>query len=268
MILLGIDGAMISMMGSDKTEIIAEICVDSVEGVRAAKAADAARVELCSALLEGGLTPTFGMTKQAKAVADTVGMHVMVRPRGGDFLYSDDEFAAMKDDIVALRELNVEGFVFGLLTSEGSVDVRRAAELTALCRPSKVTFHRAFDMAKDPLASLDALVDLGVDRLLTSGQAPGVLEGAPLIRELIERAAGRIVIMPGGDISARNVTRIVQETGAKEIHFAALEVQPGPMRHRNPHVFMGGTLRPPEYDRTVTTVDGISSVLGAVRTGE
>lgn len=256
------------MTGSGKTHIIAEICVDPVEGVRAAKAADAARVELCSALLEGGLTPSFGMTKQAKAVAGPVAVHVMIRPRGGDFLYSDDEFAAMKDDIAALRELSVEGFVFGLLTSAGSVDVGRTAELTALCRPAKVTFHRAFDMAKDPFASLDAIVDLGVDRLLTSGQAPGVLEGAPLIRELIERAHGCIVIMPGGDISARNVTRIIQETGAKEIHFAALEAQLGPMRHRNPHVFMGGTLRPPEYDRIVTTEDGISGVLRAIKTGE
>lgn len=253
------------MARSDSTDLIVEICVDSIEGVRAAKAVDAARVELCSALLEGGLTPSFGMTKQAKTVAGPVGVHVMIRPRGGDFLYSDDEFAAMKDDIAALSELSVEGFVFGLLTCEGDVDVGRVAELTALCRPSKVTFHRAFDMAQDPFASLDALVDLGVDRLLTSGQAPGVLEGASLIRDLIERAAGRIVIMPGGDISARNVARIVQETGADEIHFAAFEVQPGLMRHRNPYVFMGGTLRPPEYDRTVTTEGGISNVLRAVK---
>ena len=254
------------MMGSDNTEIIAEICVDSIEGVRAAAAANATRVELCSALLEGGLTPSFGMTKQAKAVAGSIGVHVMIRPRGGDFLYSDDEFTAMKDDIAALSELGVEGFVFGLLTCEGDVDVERVTELTTHCRPATVTFHRAFDMAKDPFASLDTLVDLGVDRLLTSGQAPGVLDGAPLIRDLIERAAGRIVIMPGGDISARNITRIVQETGADEIHFAAFEAEPGPMRYRNPYVFMGGTLRPPEYDRTVTTEDEISNVLRAVKT--
>ncbi|MGI9419859.1 MAG: copper homeostasis protein CutC, partial [Geminicoccaceae bacterium] len=129
---------MTKMARSDSNDVIAEICVDSIEGVRAAKAVDAARVELCSALLEGGLTPSFGMTKQAKTVAGPVGVHVMIRPRGGDFLYSDDEFAAMKDDIAALSELSVEGFVFGLLTCEGDVDVGRVAELTALCRPSKV----------------------------------------------------------------------------------------------------------------------------------
>jgi copper homeostasis protein len=245
--------------------IIAEICVDSIEGVKAALAANATRVELCSALLEGGLTPSFGMTKRAKAVAGPVGVHVMIRPRGGDFLYSDDEFAAMKDDIVALSKTGVDGFVFGLLTDDGMVDIRRVAELTALCRPATVTFHRAFDMARDPFASLEALIDLGVDRLLTSGQAPAVLEGAPLIRDLIDRAAGRIVIMPGGDIRARNVARIIQETGVDEIHFAAFESQPSPMRHRNPDVFMGGTLRPPEYDRAVTTEDGISNVLRAIK---
>jgi len=263
---MGIDGVTTRMTGSDNANIIAEICVDSVEGVRAAKAADAARVELCSALLEGGLTPSFGMTRQAMAVAGPVGVHVMIRPRGGDFFYSDDEFDVMKDDIAALSKLGVDGFVFGLLTCEGDVDVRRVAELIALCRPAKVTFHRAFDMAKDPFASLDVLIDLGVDRLLTSGQAPGVLEGGPLIRDLIARAAGHIMIMPGGDISARNVTRIIQETGAREIHFAALKAQAGPMRHRNPYVFMGGTLRPPEYDRAVTTEDGIVSVLRVIKT--
>lgn len=248
--------------------ILAEICIDSVEGVVAAGAANAARVELCSALLEGGLTPSYGMTKRAKAVAGPVGVHVMIRPRGGDFCYSDDEFAAMKEDITALKQLGADGFVFGLLEPEGSIDIERTGELITLCRPASVTFHRAFDMAKDPLASLDVLIDLGVNRLLTSGQAPGVLEGAPLIRQLIERAAGRVVIMPGGDISARNAARIVRETGAAEIHFAALELQPGPMRYRNPDVFMGGTLRPPEYDRVITKKSGILDVLNAVSSDE
>lgn len=256
------------MTGSGKNNIVAEICIDSVEGVIAARGADAARVELCSALLEGGLTPSYGMAKRAKAVAGPVGVHVMIRPRGGDFLYSDDEFAAMKEDVAAFKELGVDGFVFGLLDANGHIDIGRTAELLTLCRPVTVTFHRAFDMAKDPFSSLDALVDLGIDRLLTSGQAPSVLEGAPLIRQLIERAAGRIVIMPGGDISARNVTRVVEETGAGEIHFAALEGQAGPMRHRNPNVFMGGTLRPPEYDRIVTTEGGILRVLRAIKASQ
>lgn len=252
------------MIEPDNNAPLAEICVDSVEGVIAAANAGAARVELCSALLEGGLTPSYGMAKTAKSVAGPVSVHVMIRPRGGDFLYSSDEFAVMKQDIIALKGLDVEGFVFGLLEPEGNVDVERTKELVALCRPASITFHRAFDMARDPFESLDVLIELGVDRLLTSGQAPGVLEGAPLIRRLIERSAGRMVIMPGGDISARNVARIVHETGAKEIHFAALGREPGPMRYRNPDVFMGGTLRPPEYDRVVTKESSVRRVMDAL----
>ena len=248
----------------ETSDITAEICIDSIAGVIAAKEAGAARVELCSALLEGGLTPSYGTAARAMDAAGSVGVQAMIRPRGGDFLYSGEEFAAMMADIVALKPLGVHGFVFGLLDADGHVDKARAAELIALCRPASVTFHRAFDMAADPVAALDALIDLGIDRLLTSGQSPSVLEGAPLIRELIRRGEGRIIVMPGGDITARNVARIVRETGASEIHLAAMEPRPGPMRHRNPSVFMGGALRPPEYDRAVTTVKGIASVLRAV----
>lgn len=256
-----------NMTDSMMQGITAEICVDSVEGVAAARAAGAARVELCSALLEGGLTPSYGMTQRAKAVAGSVGVHVMIRPRGGDFLYTDEEFAAMQADIAALSRLDVEGFVFGILDADGNVDAGRTEALIKLSRPASVTFHRAFDMARDPFEALDALVELGVDRLLTSGQAPGVIEGAPLIRKVIERASGRLTVMPGGDINPRNVARVISDTGANEIHFAAFEPQTGAMRHRNPDVFMGGTLRPPEYDRTVTTADGISAVLSAARSG-
>jgi copper homeostasis protein len=123
-----------------------------------------------------------------------------------------------------------------------------------------VTFHRAFDVARDPFASLEALIRLGVDRVLTSGQAPGVIEGAPLIRALIERAAGRLVVMPGGDIGPRNAGRIAADTGAEEFHFAAFASEPSGMRWRNESVFMGGVLRPPEYDRAATTAAAIRAV--------
>ncbi len=252
------------MSKEDKPGVIAEICIDSIEGVRAAREAGAARVELCSALLEGGLTPSYGMVEKAVEVSGPVGVQVMIRPRGGDFLYSDDEFEAMKADIVALRKLGVDGFVFGILTAGGDVDRSRTRELIELCRPASVTFHRAFDMARDPISALDSLIELGVDRLLTSGQAPGVVEGSRLICKLIDRAAGRLIIMPGGDIGTRNVDRIINETGAREIHFAAFETQPGAMKYRNPNVFMGGTLRPPEYERLITTSEGIASVLKGI----
>lgn len=249
---------------SSETAIVTEICIDSVEGVLAARESGAQRVELCSALLEGGLSPSYGMTKRAKAVAGDVKLHAMVRPRGGDFLYSEEEFAAMREDIAAFNEIGVDGLVFGLLTADGQVDADRTADLMSLARPASVTFHRAFDMAKDPYEEIEALIELGVDRLLTSGQAPSVLEGAPLIRELIERYGDRIAIMPGGDLTPRNVARVMSETGAIEVHFASLSRVPGPMRHRNNDVFMGGTLRPPEYDRVVTTADGIGAVIKAI----
>jgi copper homeostasis protein len=244
---------------------IIEICLDSVAGVRAAVEAGAARVELCSALLEGGLTPTPGMIERAvEAAAGRVKVHVIIRPRGGDFLYDADEFAVMERDIDAAKAAGADGVVIGILNADASIDRVRTAALIARARPLSVTFHRAFDVSRDPLGSLDMLIDLGIDRLLSSGQEPSVLQGAPLIRDLITRADGRIVIMPGGDITDRNVTRILAETGAREIHFAAFETAPSGMQWRNEAVFMGGTLRPPEYDRAVTTVHSIRAVIGAV----
>ena len=240
-----------------------EICIDSVAGVKAAVEAGAARVELCAALIEGGLTPSAGMIGRAVAVADgRLKVHVIIRPRGGDFLYSEDEFAAMRGDIDAAKAAGAAGVVIGLLDSEARIDEARTAALIAAARPLSVTFHRAFDVSRDPFASLDALIRLGADRLLTSGQEPGVVEGAPLIRRLISHAEGRIVVMPGGDITARNAARIAADTGAEEFHFAAFASEPSGMAWRNEAVFMGGTLRPPEYDRAATTAGAIRAVTG------
>jgi copper homeostasis protein len=245
---------------------LVEVCVDSIAGVVAARRAGAARVELCAALIEGGITPSIGMVRRAvEAAAGAIKVHVIVRPRGGDFLYDESEFAAMADDIDAAKDAGADGVVLGLLHPDGSVDRERAGALLARARPLAVTFHRAFDVSRDPFASLDTLIELGVDRLLTSGQEPSVLQGAPLIRALIERAAGRIVIMPGGDITARNAERILAETGARELHFAAFEEGRSGMRWRNEGVYMGGILRPPEYDRPATTERAIGAVLRALR---
>jgi copper homeostasis protein len=242
-----------------------EICIDSIAGAKAAADAGAARVELCAGLFEGGITPSIGMVRQAVAAArGRLKVHVIIRPRGGDFLYGEDELAVMRHDIGAAKEAGADGVVLGLLDAEGNVDEARSAALIAIARPMSVTFHRAFDVARDPLASLDALIRLKIDRLLTSGQAPGVLEGAPLIRELIERAAGRVIVMPGGDISPRNAARIAAETGAGEFHFAAFAPEASPMRWRNEAVLMGGVLRPPEYERAATTVEAIRRVVAAL----
>ncbi len=240
--------------------MIYEICVDSVAGVRAAKAAGAHRVELCGDLLEGGTTPSRGMIRQARTVSG-IGVQVIIRPRGGDFLFDDDEFAVMQADIDTAKAEGADGVVIGLLTADGVVDAARARELIARARPLSITFHRAFDMTRDPFEALETLIGLGVDRVLTSGQEAGVLEGLPLITELVRRAGDRIIIMPGGGITKRNVDRIVAAAKPREIHFAALEPEAGAMQFRRHHVFMGGELRAPEYDRLVTSVGSIRAVM-------
>jgi copper homeostasis protein len=240
--------------------MIFEICVDSIAGVRAAKAAGADRVELCADLLEGGITPSRGMIRQARKIAG-IGLNVMIRPRGGDFLFDDDEFAIMRLDIETTKDEGADGVVIGLLTAAGEVDIGRTRELIALARPLSITFHRAFDMTPEPFRALETLIELGVDRVLTSGQEASVLEGLPLIVDLMNRAGSRIVVMPGGGITARNVERIVAAAKPREIHFAALEPIASGMRFRRPHVFMGGELRPPEYDRRDTPAASVSSVI-------
>jgi copper homeostasis protein len=240
--------------------MIFEICVDSIAGVRAAKAAGAGRVELCADLLEGGITPSRGMIRQAKTIAG-IGLNVMIRPRGGDFLFDDDEFATMRSDIETAKAEGADGVVIGLLSATGEIDIARTRELIALARPLSVTFHRAFDMTPDPFRALEALIELGVDRVLTSGQEASVLEGLPLIVELIERAGDRVLIMPGGGITARNIDRILAAARPREIHFAALEPSASGMRFRRPHVFMGGELRPPEYDRLDTSAASVRAVI-------
>jgi copper homeostasis protein len=239
--------------------MICEICVDSVAGVRAAKAAGAQRVELCADLLEGGITPSLGMIRQARKVPG-IDLNVMIRPRGGDFLFNEDEFAAMRADIETAKAKGANGVVIGLLTAAAEIDVDRTRDLVALARPLSVTFHRAFDVAAEPFGALETLIELGVDRVLTSGQEPTVLEGLPLIVELMKRAGDRIVIMPGGGITARNIDRIVGAARPREIHFAALEPVESAMRFRRAHVFMGGELRPPEYDR----LESSAAMIGAI----
>jgi copper homeostasis protein len=237
-----------------------EICVDSVAGVRAAKEAGAQRVELCADLLEGGITPSRGMIRRARTV-DGVLLHVIIRPRGGDFLYDADEFSVMEADIDAAKEEGADGVVIGLLNADGAIDASRTEKLIRRARPLAVTFHRAFDMTPDPFVALDRLISLGVDRVLTSGQEATVLEGLPLLEELTRRAGDRIIVMPGGGITPRNVARIAAALRPREMHFAALAEEAGGMRYRREHVFMGGELRPAEFSRPMTSAAMIRDVI-------
>ncbi|MFF0308593.1 copper homeostasis protein CutC [Streptosporangium sp. NPDC004379] len=240
-----------------------EICIDSTAGALAAEQAGADRVELCSALFDGGLTPTLGAVETTLAAVSSIRVHVIIRPRGGDFIYDGHEIAAMERDVAAVRDAGAQGVVIGALTPSGEVDTEVARRLIDAAGDLSVTFHRAFDMTADPFAALETLAGLGVDRVLTSGQDVTALEGAPLIASLVERAGDRLVVMPGGGITPRNVGRVIEATGAREIHFAALVDAPSPATHRNPHPFMGGELRRPEYARQVTSPGLVSEVIAA-----
>jgi copper homeostasis protein len=243
--------------------MIVEVCVDSVESAVAAENGGAQRVELCCALLEGGLTPSAGAIDLARERL-RIGLNVIIRPRGGDFLYTDAEHEVMLRDVDTAKELGADGVVIGVLTPSGDVDVERTRKLVERGRPMSVTFHRAFDMTRDPFAALEALIGLGIDRILTSGQEESALEGLDLLRELVSRAGDRIGVMVCGNVNEKNVARIARETRAKELHVTGFADVESGMTFRNPRVYMGGLLRPPEYTRSVTAADRISAMVRQV----
>ncbi len=224
-----------------------EISCYSVASAVIAEEGGAGRVELCAARPEGGTTPSPAAITLARKRLH-IPLYVIIRPRGGDFLYSDLEFEEMKRDILFCKEAGVDGIVSGVLRSDGTVDTERTGELLALARPLGFTFHRAFDMTRDPFEALDALIALGVDRVLTSGQEATAVEGQALIRRLIEKAGDRITIFPGGDLNEENLEAFARYTGAKEYHAAAGHLVRGGMTFRNPKVLMGGMEGIPEYD--------------------
>jgi copper homeostasis protein len=240
--------------------IVVEICTDSVEGALAAQQGGAQRIELCDNLLEGGTTPSAGMIATVRR-SITIGLQVIIRPRGGDFCYSDLEFEVMQADVAQAKQLGAEGVVIGLLNPDGTVDRDRTATLVNLARPLNVTFHRAFDMAADPHQALEDLIDLGIDRVLTSGQENSALEGIDLITELVQKANGRIIVMPGGGVNERNVQRIIAQSGAREVHLAARTSQESKMTFRNTRVFMGGALYPAEFSHLATDRQRVQSVV-------
>lgn len=241
-----------------------EICVEGVDGLVAAQNAGADRVELCASLLEGGLTPSLGVVRASLAVA-TIPFHVIVRPRGGDFLYSELEFQAMIEDVKALKDLGVAGVVIGCLTAEGEIDIARTKALVDAARPLAVTCHRAFDMTRDYRAAVEALIEAGVDRVLTSGQRDTALEGIEILKDTQAIADGRLVIMACGALDESNIAQVRQATGVDEIHFAALHTIKSGMEFRNPHVGMGGTAIEREYEITLTDEDAVRATIRAAR---
>lgn len=241
-----------------------EICVEGIDGLAAAQAAGADRAELCASLLEGGLTPSLGTVRTALAIA-AIPFHVIVRPRGGDFLYSALEFESMLEDVKALRDVGVAGVVVGCLTPDGRIDETRMRALVEAARPLAVTCHRAFDMTVDFREAIEALVRCGVDRVLTSGQRDTALEGIETLRATVAAAARRIKVMACGGLDETNISRVLRESGADELHFAALTTIDGGMRFRNPHVGMGGTGLDREYQLTLTDPDAVRRTIAAAR---
>lgn len=241
-------------------KVTVEVCIDSVESALESQRGGADRVELCDNLMEGGTTPSAGTIEVVRSRSD-IRLHVIIRPRGGDFLYSVDEHEIMKRDVAVAKRSGADGVVFGMLTEDGEVDRERTRELVELARPLAVTFHRAIDVTRDPFEALDALVDLGVDRVLTTGQEDVVWEGLDVIAKMVEHARGRIAIMAGGG-SDRNVKAIVERTGVQEVHVVGTRTVESRMRFRNTRCFMGGVLRPPEYGVTVADASRIRSMVG------
>lgn len=233
-----------------KKGLALEVCVDSIQSAIAAEAGGAARVELCSSLAEGGITPGAGMIEVARKNI-SIGLHVLIRPRRGDFLYSSLELEIMKKDIEIAKATGANGVVLGVLNKNGSIDTERMQELIQISRPLSVTFHRAFDVCSDPLKALDDLIRLKVDRLLTSGQQASALQGATLIRELVERAGNRLMVMPGGGISSKNIQEIIRKTKAKEFHSSAQKKVNSQMGYQRKHLPMAGAKELTEYENLV-----------------
>jgi len=215
--------------------MLLEIVVYNIESALKAQEGRADRVELCDNPADGGTTPSYGTIENVRQNV-SLDVFVMIRPRGGDFHYSSYEFHAMKRDIDQCQKLSADGVVFGILTADGAIDKKRCKELIDRARPMKVTCHRAFDMTRDPFEALEDCIEVGFDRILTSGQKLKAIEGVDLIAELIKRANGRIAIMPGSGVNENTVEEIVKKTGTKEIHFSATVFRESEMKFRNQNI--------------------------------
>ena len=247
--------------GSDFMQL--EICVDSVESAIAAERGGAQRVELCSDLLEGGITPSSGlMTLVRRRIG--IGVFVMIRPRGGDFSYSDREFEVMQQDIRSARELGADGIILGVLDEQAQVDVRRTGCLVELAHPLPVTFHRAIDITPDPTAALDDVLETGASRVLTSGGAAKVTEGLSVVACMVKAARNRIAVMAGGGITLQTIVGVAEATGATEFHASLRTAQASPVEYRREGIQMG-EIRDREYLRFVVEEESVRALATALQ---
>jgi len=222
-----------------------EVIGFSIEGCLIAQKAGADRIELCDNPGEGGTTPSHGFIKAAREKSG-IDLFPMIRPRGGDFLYSNEEFEIMKTDVILCKQLGCDGVVFGMLNADGTVDKERSAILVELAYPMSASFHRAFDRTADAFKALEDIIDIGCERILTSGQKPNVMNGTDLIAKLIQQADERIIIMPGSGLRSDNVIELAKKTGAIEFHTSARMHAESKMAYINP--VMNENLKPVSAD--------------------
>ncbi len=243
-----------------------EVCVFSVESCLNAQRAGAHRVELCGGLYEGGTTPSNGLIQRARSVL-SIQLYVMIRPRGGDFCYDDEEIEVMRLDILAAKKMGADGVVFGILKPDGQVDIERTKELVELAKPMGVTFHRAMDVAADPLEALEAIIESGAERILTSGQRNIAPEGKELIQQLVEKANGRIEIMAGSGVNADNGL-LLAETGVNALHLTGKAIRRGTMVYQKVEVSMASVLPADEHEIIYTNEANIKGLIERLKEGK
>ena len=243
-------------------KVLLEICLDSVESAIAAERGGADRVELCAGLPEGGTTPSAGMIAATrKKIA--IGLQVMIRPRGGDFCYSADEFSIMQRDILIAKQLGASGVVFGILNPDGNVDKERMRQLLDMACPLKVTCHRAFDMTRDFDQALEDLMEIGVDRVLTSGGKRSAVDAMPTLKQIVQQAQSRISILACGELSIANVKAVIAYTNVREVHAGLGTAVTSAMKFRNQKVTMGSLLEN-EYQHMVVTESSVRELRAAI----
>ena len=248
-------GNLNKIMGRKKLEI----CIDSIGSAVIAQDAGADSIELCDNLFEGGTTPSIGMIKRARKSL-SIDINVMVRPRGGDFLYSPLEFEIMKEDIRQIKDEGADGIVTGILLEDGNIDIIRTAELIKIAGPMQVTFHRAFDMSPDPIKSIEDIIKSGARRILSSGHQNSVMDGLVLMKSLIENSGHLINIVPGGGINVKNIKEVIGGCGALEYHLTARSISSSFMKYRKDGIYMGGLREIPEFDRKIADRSKILAV--------
>jgi copper homeostasis protein len=242
---------------------VVEVCAFSLESCMAAELGGAKRIELCASLYEGGTTPSAGLIQLAKQ-RTSIEIHAMIRPRGGDFCYSDNEIVVMQEDIRMAKAFGCEGIVLGILQKDGKVNIAQTKAMVDLAKPLQVTFHRAIDMTPDYLEALENIIETGCNRILTSGQKNTAMEGIETIENLVIQANGRIEIMAGSGVNADNAQMLIH-TGVDALHFTGKSVRDSEMVYRKEGIAMGGLSEVPEYEIVYSDVEKIRAVVSMAR---